>query len=285
MKVIVTGAGGQLARGLAASAPHDIELLALGRAELDVTDGDSVEKVLARERPEWVINAAAYTDVDRAEGECEVAHAVNAEAPRTLARAVAAYRGRLLQVSTDFVFAGDQSRPYRPDDSVAPLNVYGTTKAAGERAVAELLPDRHLIVRTAWLYDRHGRNFVTTMLRLMKERREVTVVDDQIGTPTHAPGLARALWRAIARGLAGVHHWTDAGVASWYDFACAIQEIGVAQGLVDSSVTVRPIPSRQFPTRARRPAYSVLDKSQTWDVLGVTAAHWRDALVACLASR
>lgn len=282
MKVLVTGAGGQLGRSLCASSPREVELVALDHAGLDLTDAPAVAAAVARANPDWIVNAAAYTAVDRAEDERAIAFAVNAEGVRHLAQALQPRGGRLLQVSTDFVFGGGGSHPYRPADPVDPVNAYGASKAAGERAIGEILPDRHLIVRSAWLYDRKGRNFLTAMLRRMNEHPEVPVVDDQIGTPTHVPGLARVLWQAMARGLSGIHHWTDAGVASWYDFACAIRELAGARGLVPPSAVIRPIPSARYPARARRPAFSVLDKSETWERLGSVSRHWRAALAECL---
>lgn len=282
MKALITGAAGQLGRNLQRVAPRGVKLVACTHAELDITDERSVNEVVGRERPDWVINAAAYTRVDQAELERDLAFSVNAEAPRILAEAVDRYGGRLLHVSTDFVFSGEQCRPYRPDDSIGPINVYGESKAVGEQAVCKTLAARSLILRTAWLYDSKGHNFVTTMLKLMNERAELTVVDDQVGTPTDARGLAEAAWACIERDLEGIYHWTDAGVASWYDFAHAIRVIGSEAGLIGSPPAIRPIPSIRFPTRARRPAFSVLDKAKTWETLGLVPTHWRDALERCL---
>lgn len=282
MKVLLTGATGQLGRALCAGRPTGIEVLAPPHDALDVTDPDAVAAAVAQARPDWIINAAAYTAVDRAESERRAAFALNAEAPAHLARAAAGCGARLLQVSTDFVFSGEQPRPYRPADPVAPVNVYGESKAAGESAVQSLLPGRHLIVRTAWLYSNREPNFVHTMLRLMRERDEIGVVDDQVGTPTSAGNLGVALWRAIERDLAGVHHWTDGGVASWYDFACAICTLAGDAGLLARRPQVVPVPTSAFPRPARRPAYSVLDKAATREALGAVPQHWREALVAAI---
>lgn len=280
MRVLITGAGGQLGRALQATQPAGVEVLARGHEGLDVADRSALREVIGALRPDWVINAAAYNAVDAAEHDRDRAFAVNASAPAFLAAALAESGGRLLHVSTDFVFAGDQTRPYRPSDRVAPLSVYGESKAAGEAAVREALPDRHLIVRTAWLYDGRSRNFVTTMLALMRERKELRVVDDQIGTPTRARGLALALWSAVAKGLVGTHHWTDAGVASRYDFACAIHAIGREAGRLTTPLRIRPVPTSMFPAPARRPAFGILDKAETWAALGATPRHWREALRA-----
>lgn len=282
MRVLVTGAGGQLGAALRRTTPAHVNAAYFTRAELDVTDPAAVRSRLARERPDWVVNGAAYTAVDRAESEQEAAFSCNAGAVQLLAEALAACGGRLLQLSTDFVFAGTQGRAYRPEDPVAPLNVYGASKAAGEAAARALLPERHLVLRTAWVYDGHRRNFLTTMLGLMRKADEVRVVDDQIGTPTSAAGLAGAVWSALEHGLVGTHHWTEAGVASWYDFACAIRECARTAGLLQRDVCVRPIGTAEYPTPARRPPFAVLDKSATWTALGVVPPHWREALQAVL---
>jgi dTDP-4-dehydrorhamnose reductase len=180
-------------------------------------------------------------------------------------------------VSTDFVFDGAQNRAYRPDDPTGPLGVYGASKLAGEAAVLEAAPDA-LILRTSWVYSPHGGNFLKTMLRLMAERGAVRVVADQIGTPTSATTLADALWRLALAGAAGVHHFTDAGVASWYDFAQAIGEEGARAGRLRAEPIVTPIATAEYPTAAHRPAFSVLDKTSAWAILGGPGAHWRAAL-------
>ncbi|HSR36471.1 MAG TPA: dTDP-4-dehydrorhamnose reductase, partial [Desulfurivibrionaceae bacterium] len=181
----------------------------------------------------------------------------------------------LVQLSTDFVFDGNRSRPYAPGDTPAPLGVYGATKLAGEVAVQQILGHYSAIVRTSWLYSSHGHNFVKTMLRLMKERDAVRVVADQIGTPTWAHGLAVAVWQIAGRTLSGIHHWGDGGVASWYDLAVAIQEEALSLGLLARAVPVLPIATANYPTPARRPSYSVLDKTATWELLGGPPPHWR----------
>ncbi|WP_338322797.1 dTDP-4-dehydrorhamnose reductase [Parahaliea mediterranea] len=273
-RVVVTGAGGQLGSELAASAPQ-VEVLALGRDALDIADGEAVMQRITGLKPDIVINAAAYTAVDRAESEREQAFAINAEGPANLARACAAAGARLLHVSTDFVFDGGASRPYRPGDATAPLGVYGASKLAGEQAVQAALPSA-LIVRTGWVYSRFGGNFVKTMLRLMVERERLGVVADQVGTPTWAAGLAGALWTfARQPALGGIYHWSDAGVCSWYDFAVAIAEEGLARGLLPRTVEVAPIAAADYPTPAQRPAYSVLDKSTSWRDLALAGTHWR----------
>ncbi|HEV2109729.1 MAG TPA: dTDP-4-dehydrorhamnose reductase [Gammaproteobacteria bacterium] len=276
MRVLVTGAGGQLATALLKLKPAGVEAQALGHAELDIGDREAVLRAVAAIRPEVLINAAAYTAVDKAESEPDLARRVNGEGPGHLAHAAKAQGARLLHVSTDFVFDGGQSRPYAPDAAVRPLCVYGESKLAGERAVQETLGGKGLILRTAWVYAATGHNFARTMLRLMSERGKVRVVADQVGAPTWATSVAQVLWAAVQEpGFDGIHHWTDAGVASWYDFAVAIAEEGHTMGLLKQPVEVESIATADYPTPARRPAYSVLDRASTERVLGLKPAHWR----------
>lgn len=280
--VLITGAGGQLGRELQLLAPVELRVVSLDRAALDIAEPEEVRRVFAELRPDWVINTAAYTAVDKAEGEEALALRINAEGAGHLAAACASTGTGLVHVSTDFVFDGESGRPYGPDATPAPLGAYGRSKLEGERAVLAAHP-RALIVRTGWVYSRFGGNFVKTMLRLMAERESLAVVCDQIGTPTWARGLAQTLWAAVDRPLLqGVYHWSDAGVCSWYDFAVAIAEEGQAAGLLSRSPEVRPIPASEYPTPARRPACSVLDKQQSWRDLGVAPIHWRVQLRAML---
>ncbi|MGE0114279.1 MAG: dTDP-4-dehydrorhamnose reductase [Steroidobacteraceae bacterium] len=280
LKVLITGAGGQLGHVLCATAPQDVLLLGVTHAELDIGDLQSVQRGVTVFRPDLIINAAAYTAVDKAEDDEAEAECGNVQGPRNLAR-VARELGhaRLIHVSTDFVFDGSQSSPYRPDSMPAPLGVYGRTKLQGEQVVREVLGDRALIVRTAWVYGPQGRNFLRTMLRLMKERGAVRVVADQVGTPTCTGSLAQVLWQFARRPeLSGIYHWTDAGVASWYDFAVAIAEEAVAAGVLSEMPQVEPIATHEFLTPVQRPAYSVLDKSATHAALGIRPVHWRQRL-------
>jgi dTDP-4-dehydrorhamnose reductase len=276
-RVVVTGAGGQLGVELLQRAPADIEAIGLDRAALDIGDGAAVLATMRGIEPVAIINAGAYTAVDRAESEAAAAYRANAEGPRHLAAAAAAVGARLLHVSTDFVFDGRKSAPYGPDDATAPLGVYGASKLAGEQAVRDTAGVDALIVRTGWVYSAHGQNFVRTMLRVMRERPEVRVVADQIGTPTSTATLADTLWRLLDKNApAGVYHCSDAGAASWYDFACAIRELAQARN-GEKLAPVLPIATTDYPTPARRPAYSVLDKTATWAITG-PAPHWREPL-------
>ena len=275
-KALITGAAGQLGRELLATAPPGWVTVACSSTELDVTRPKAVADVLARERPELVVNAAAYTAVDAAEREPDLAEAVNARGAAHVAEGARQVGARLIHLSTDFVFDGSQGRPYLPEDQPCPLGVYGRTKLIGEREVIRLSTGEALILRTAWLYSARGRNFVLTMLGLMRERETLSVVSDQVGTPTWTRGLAEAIWAGAGRPeMRGIHHWTDAGTASWYDFAVAIQEEALALGLLTRPVSIRPLRTQDYPTAARRPLYSVLDKTVTWAALGRGAPHWR----------
>ena len=277
MRVLVTGSTGQLGRELLRLAPAGVTVLAPARDALDMA-GARVEESVVAAAPALILNAAAYTAVDRAESEREAAFAVNAEAPAALARAASRLGARLLHVSTDFVFDGAASRPYLPEAPMAPLGAYAESKAEGERQVCAILPDA-VVLRTAWVYAAHGANFARTMLRLMRERERIGVVADQIGTPTWARGLATAAWElALAGDARGIWHWTDLGVASWYDFAVAIREEALSRGLLLRAAQVDPIRTEDYPTPARRPHYSVLDKSATLARLRAPRCHWREAL-------
>jgi dTDP-4-dehydrorhamnose reductase len=277
----VTGARGQLGRALLADVPEGIDLLATG-SEVDISDFGAVAETIAAFEADFVVNAAAYTAVDAAESDRDRAFAVNATGVLHLARICAENRARLVQISTDYVFDGSLSRPLRPDDRPAPLSVYGASKLAGEQYVFGELGDEGTVIRTSWVYAAEGRNFVTTMLRLMRERGEVRVVRDQIGVPTSAASLARVVWAAVLNDSRRTLHYTDAGVASWYDFAVAIAEEGEALGLLGGGTIVHPIASSEFATAAVRPAFSVLDASSGWAVVGRSARHWRSELRAVL---
>lgn len=279
MRVLIPGAGGQIGRALVATAPAEAEIRALNLARLDITRPAEVMREVRAFRPHLVVNAAGYTAVDRAEADPDAARAVNEGGARHLAEAAADVGARMLHFSTDYVFDGRKGRPYAPDDPPNPLNVYGATKLAGERMVLRTLGDRALVVRTAWVYAASGRNFLRTMLRLLNEREEVTVVADQTGTPTTATSVARASWALAARpDFHTIAHWTDDGVASWYEFAVAIQEEALAAGRLKRVATLLPIATEEYPTPACRPRYSVLDCSVTRAALGLMPDHWRVAL-------
>lgn len=279
MKILITGGAGQLGRELAALKPDDMEVVSMTRDDLDITDEAGVDSTVRDIQADVIINAAAYTAVDRAESEPEAAHAANAVGPYNLATAARKYHSRLLHVSTDFVFDGSKRSPWLVDDPIAPLGVYGRTKAEGEMHVRAVHPQGSLILRTSWVYSVHGHNFVNTMLRLMNERDEVKVVADQHGAPTWSRNLAVAVWSLVkGKPQSGTYHWSDSGRISWYEFAGAIHDMGRALGLVQRDCRVLPIGTGEYPTAARRPAYSVLDISATEQLLGYAAQPWREAL-------
>ena len=302
MKVLLTGSNGQLGQALRLSLPKAIkgeplELIATtrqggnGMMALDLGDREACRAAVVEHRPDWVLNAGAYTAVDRAETDSQLAYRVNGEAPRAFAEALLSTGGRLLQVSTDFVFSGDQGHPYQPEQALAPLGVYGASKAAGEQAVGELLglgvDGYGAILRTSWVYGAVGKNFLLTMLRLHRnkasEGESLAVVADQVGCPTSTLGLAGACRALIERRLSGVLHWSDAGAASWYDFAVAIGELAQAKGLLEQAALVRPLSTKDYPTPARRPAYSLLDCISSREQLGLPVQHWRAALQEVIA--
>ena len=276
--MLVLGAGGQVASAVVAAAPCATSGGGQTRAELDIGDHRAVARALAEAGAEWVVNAAAYTAVDLAEDNRSQAMAVNDTAVGVLAAAASSAGCRLLHLSTDFVFDGKSNRAYLTADQPNPLSVYGVSKLGGERHVLKS-GGSGIVLRTAWVYAATGRNFVLTMLRLMREKEQVNVVCDQIGTPTYAGGIAAAIWGLIdANAAGGVYHWTDLGVASWYDFAVAIQDEALARGLLTRAIPIAPIPTTAYPTRAVRPAFSVLDTASTRDLIKGPAKHWRHNL-------
>lgn len=284
MKVLVTGATGQLGREarLAFDARGD-EVIAIGRGDVDFADTDRVAEAVAACRADWVINCAAYTQVDTAEDEPEQACRVNRDGARAVADGARAGHSRLLHVSTDFVFGGgDRAVPYDDDAAGAPLGVYGRSKWEGEQAVRTGLPNA-LILRTAWVYGTHGNNFVKTMLRLMAEREELRVVDDQLGTPTWTADIVAAMQALIDQDRDGTWNFTNEGVASWFDFAHAIITNAGRLGHPRRVQRLLPIPSHEYPCTARRPNYSVLSKTKIRGVLGYEIPHWRDSLRRMLA--
>jgi len=281
MKVLLFGADGQLGWELQRTCPEDVGLICCDFPEVDFCRPDSIRQCIQAARPDSIINAAGYTAVDQAEQEPDLADRINHLAVRYIAEWCRQHQIRLIHISTDFIFSGRHFKPYAPDDDPGPESVYGKSKLKGEQAIRETL-ETALMIRTAWLYSIHGHNFVKTMLRLMKEKTELRVVEDQIGTPTWAFGLAKTIWTALRHNATGIFHWTDAGVASWYDFSVAIQEEGLRTGLLDQAIPILPVPTHAFPTPAKRPHYSVLDKTAARQTLGIIPVHWRVQLHAMM---
>jgi len=276
MKTLVLGCNGQLGQALADNVPDNVEFIGIDLPELDITSANALLEFGRQAKPAVIINAAAYTAVDQAESDIELATAVNVEGPRNVATAARDVGARLIHISTDFVFDGEASAPYKADATTTPLSVYGRTKREGELAVLEMMPDTAVILRTAWLYSKTGSNFVKTMLRLMGERDDLGVVADQIGTPTWAVSLATAVWEFTnAPELSGIFHLTDGGQASWHEFALAIQDEALSLGLLDKPIPIRAITNEDYPTAAPRPRYSVLDCSATHKALNLHPTQWR----------
>ena len=281
-RILITGADGQLGTELQKTGPKNFELLALGRDQLDLGAAEPIADTISQFKPTAVINAAAYTAVDQAEEEPEVAEQINSLAPGYLAAACRKNRALLIHISTDFVFDGLGNVPYKPDSKTSPLGSYGRTKLLGEEKILEALSTA-LIVRTSWVYSAYGKNFVKTMLRLMQERDTVRVVEDQIGAPTWARGLAEMLWASLSKdNIRGIYHWSDEGICSWYQFAKAIAEEAVKIGLIKRCAQVEPISSKNYKTLATRPHYSVLDCSSTIRDVGISPIPWRSQLKSML---
>jgi dTDP-4-dehydrorhamnose reductase len=278
MKVLITGANGQLGSALQARAPHGCGYVARSRSELDISNAAAVNAALETERVQVVINAAAYTDVEGAERSSDTAFRINRDAAATLAKSCASHHVRLVHVSTDFVFDGTKREPYSVDDEPRPLSIYGASKLQGEREVLSILQSNACVVRTSWLHSAQGANFVTKVLGRMKTGEPVRVVTDEIGSPTSAYSLAKALWSAANSAVHGVQHWSDEGVISRFEFASAIAEQAFDLGLLRTRAVLRPALVADFPSPTRRPAYSALDTRRTQAALGMQPRPWKQGL-------
>jgi dTDP-4-dehydrorhamnose reductase len=278
--ILVTGANGQLGRELQELAPafpqfafsfHD-------RSTLDLDNPAGITATLTREQPAWCINCAAYTAVDKAESEKDLAFQINGEAVGHLAKACRVSGTRLIHISTDYVFDGLSATPLKESDPTNPINTYGASKLAGEQQALQHNPDATLIIRTSWVYSEFGNNFVRTMIRLMKEKPAVNVVSDQIGSPTYAADLAAAILQIITSPafVPGLYNYSNDGEISWYEFATAIRDA------IGSTCTVNPITTSQYPTPAKRPHYSLLDKSLIRQTYNLSIPDWRPSLATCL---
>ncbi|MEO6404350.1 MAG: dTDP-4-dehydrorhamnose reductase [Ferruginibacter sp.] len=277
--ILVTGADGQLGmefRDLEKSFPY-FNFIFVSRSELSITDRDALQKFLDANRIDVFINCAAYTAVDKAETEVEAAIQVNAIGAANVAEICRTYDCKLFHISTDYVFDGKATEPYREIDPVNPVNKYGFSKLEGERAVQDIY-NAAIIIRTSWVYSMHGKNFVKTMVRLMQEKESIGVVNDQFGSPTYAADLAQAIMHIIEADdfVPGVYHYCNEGVISWYDFAVAIKN------LLKSKCMVNAISTNQYPTPAARPAYSVLSTEKFFKTFGIVIPHWQESLHACL---
>lgn len=287
MRVLITGAHGQVGHELVRLAPNAFDVVGLGSGDLDITDAHAVAREVERMQPQLIINAAAYTAVDRAESEPDLAYAVNRDGPLNLGKVAERLGIPVLHISTDYVFAGDTQAPYRETDPTGPTGVYGASKLAGEQALAASCT-RHVIMRTSWVFGAHGHNFVKTMLRLARERDQLSVVADQQGCPTSAVSIARALWslaqqyRQDGNLRWGVYHYSGTPACTWHQFAEEIFRQAHSTRLIPGLPAVDAISSQQYPTPAKRPAWSVLDCSLLTQIYGIDPADWRDELKAVL---
>lgn len=288
MRVLVTGARGQVGYELLRLAPEGFEVIGLGSVELDIADASAVLREIDRLQPQLIINAAAYTAVDKAEAEPERAYAVNRDGPANLGRAAEQLGIPVLHISTDYVFSGEAAKAYREDDPTGPTGVYGASKLAGELALTDAC-SRHLILRTSWVFGAHGNNFVKTMLRLGREREQLSVVADQQGCPTSAASIAKALWGLAQRYQQedalrwGTYHYSGTPACSWHAFTQEIFQQAQQAGLLARQPVVHAISTTQYPTPAKRPAWSVLDCSLLQNAYGIAPADWRVELRAVLA--
>lgn len=276
-KAIIFGASGQLGNCIKSITGADSETFYFpGEAEANILDVEALDKIFEAQKPDYVINCAAYTAVDKAEDDSELSEKVNVTGVKNLADQCAKYGAVLIHVSTDFVFKGDVARPLTESDPTHPISVYGQTKLDGEKAAAQI--EKHFIVRTGWLYSEHGNNFVKTMLKLGADRDELRIIADQVGTPTYAIDLAGFILHVIEQQSTayGIYHYSNEGVTSWFDFARAVFDVS------ETRVKAIPIRTDQYPTRATRPSYSVMDKSKAKETFGIEIPYWRDSLIKCI---
>ena len=279
MNILVTGANGQLGNEMQVLARENLQhtYFFTDVQELDICDEQAVYAYVSEHKIDIIVNCAAYTAVDKAEDNVELCDKLNNIAPGYLARAAQANGAALIQVSTDYVFDGTAHIPYTEEEPTCPASVYGSTKLAGEQNVMDHC-EKAMVIRTAWLYSIYGNNFVKTMIRLGQERDSLGVIFDQIGTPTYANDLAQAIFAAINKGVVrGIYHFSDEGVCSWYDFTVAIHRLaGIA------SCKVKPLHTADYPAKAPRPHYSVLDKTKIKDTFGIEIPHWEESLKRCI---
>ncbi len=290
MKIIITGANGQLGKALISMAPkqinnQNIELIRITRNELDLENIEGCKSLIFEQRPDWLINAGAYTAVDKAESEKNKVLKINALAPKAFAQSLKELGGEMIQISTDYVFNGNQNHPYKTNHKRDPINTYGKSKAIGEQAIEDYLFDSNqgTILRTSWLIGPYGSNFALTILNLLRTQKQLNIISDQIGSPTSIFSLSKACWRLIevkkeSKDISSILHFSDAGVASWYDLAFAIKEISQGLKLISNSALINPITTEEYSTPAKRPKFSLLDCNQTITSLNLKPINWRVAL-------
>ncbi len=278
MKILVTGGAGQLGSEMVRLfKTHGMDVTGVRSRDLDFCQPEKVTEWVLKFKADWVVNCAAYTQVDMAEQERDKAFLINRDATRALAEGVKSYQGRLLHISTDYIFDGRQSHPYSEEDTPNPLGVYGESKLAGETAVLEVLPEA-VVLRASWVYGAQGNNFVKTILNLATERNEIQVIDDQLGSPTWAGDIAEAISALVYSESSGIYNFTNEGVASWYDLANEVVMVARQLGYPVKTQYVRPIPASDYKALAMRPAYSVLSKRKIRNKLNYHIPHWRESL-------
>jgi len=281
--VVITGARGQLGQELVNICPIDVDLITFSHKELDITATKSLNELLTSMKPDVIINTASYTNVDLAESNSDLAFQINASAVAELASIAKKIHARLIQLSTDYIFDGQQLTPYKPSDTPNPINVYGQSKWLGEQLALTNNPENTLIIRTSWLYSTYQKNFVIKILQQLKSADDLNIVADQIGAPTWAHQLAKVIWATINNPkLTGTLHWSDAGHCSWYEFALSIHQQALKLGFIKSAKNLKPILSESLTAPATRPAYSVLDTQETTKILGIMPIHWQENLMQML---
>lgn len=291
MRILITGSKGQLGQALIKHAPkiinnEKIDLVTPNRENFDLLmDEKYIDLYVSNINPDWIINCAAYTQVDKAEEEPDLAYKINSQGAKSLALSLLKKKGKIIHISTDFVFSGDQNYPYKPEQIPSPISTYGKSKAIGEKYIQNFIPDKFHIIRTSWLYSSYGKNFLTNMLKLHKSKGNsnevLSVIYDQIGCPTSTSSLARFCWSIIfckTKEIPRILHWSDAGVCSWYDFAVEIGNLAIKHKLIRKSAYVKPIKTIEYSTKAVRPKFSLLDCCESRIYLNNGEIHWRKAL-------
>ena len=285
MKVLLTGSSGQLGREIINCKPAGINLIKPNRIYLDLSKPKSCKNYIERIKPDWIINCGAYTNVEKAEGEKELAYLINSLSVKNLAESVRKINSKFIQISTDYVFDGNRNSPYLPEDSKSPINVYGKTKSIGEDFIKKIFKnnDNGIIIRTSWLMGPRGQNFALKMLDLLSSKEKINVINDQIGSPTTTHSLAQACWETInlnteGKSLPSILHFANEGEASWFDIAIEIEKIAKELKLIKNPVIINPISSSNYPTKAKRPKYSVLDCKNSFQSISFKSSHWKSAL-------
>ena len=291
MRILISGINGQLGQALIKKEREDFEVMGLGKDQFNLENFEGCKKLISNYQPDWIINSAAYTAVDQAETHKSKAYLVNSYGVENIVKSISEYGGKFLHISTDFVFDGKETKPYLPSDKCNPVNVYGASKLKGEQLLKKY--KNTIILRTSWLYGPKGHNFCLTMLKLHKKFSEnnssFKVISDQIGCPTSTEDLANICWKFVdkcnsEKFSTQIYHWSNSGIATWYDFAVAIGELGSEYGLIKKPAKIIPISTKEYKTDARRPKFSLMDCNKTKEFLNVNQNHWRDSLREVISS-